>query len=230
METGIVVDNFDPTYKGRCKIRVYGRHTEVVGGEYAILDDDLPWAKPAPSGSTSGGNFNIPKVGQRVSVEVVDSFTILYHGPIAPNGDIQDLLYENAEDCENAKILLFDGEAKKDSDYVRIFYIPEKGLNIECHGHKILLTKYDDLKKKKKNGVKISIDDSSKDVNINTTGSVNLNCPTVNLTEDASEKLILGSKLMEKFNTHTHFCPGGTTNPPTTKITPLDFSKKIKIG
>ena len=57
METGIVVDNFDPTYKGRCKIRVYGRHTEVVGGEYAILDDDLPWAKPAPSGSTSGGNF-----------------------------------------------------------------------------------------------------------------------------------------------------------------------------
>ena len=230
METGIVVDNFDPTYKGRCKIRVYGRHTEVVGGEYAILDDDLPWAKPAPSGSTSGGNFNIPKVGQRVSVEVVDSFTILYHGPIAPNGDIQDLLYENAEDCENAKILLFDGEAKKDSDYVRIFYIPEKGLNIECHGHKILLTKYDGLQIEAKNGVKISIDDSSKDVNINTTGSVNLNCPTVNLTEDASEKLILGSKLMEKFNTHTHFCPGGTTNPPNTKITPLDFSKKIKIG
>ena len=230
METGIVVDNFDPTYKGRCKIRVYGRHTEVVGGEYAILDDDLPWAKPAPSGSTSGGNFNIPKVGQRVSVEVVDSFTILYHGPIAPNGDIQDLLYENAEDCENAKILLFDGEAKKDSDYVRIFYIPEKGLNIECHGHKILLTKYDGLQIEAKNGVKISIDDSSKDVNINTTGSVNLNCPTVNLTEDASEKLILGSKLMEKFNTRTHFCPGGTTNPPTTKITPLDFSKKIKIG
>ena len=230
METGIVVDNFDPTYKGRCKIRVYGRHTEVVGGEYAILDDDLPWAKPAPSGSTSGGNFNIPKVVQRVSVEVVDSFTILYHGPIAPNGDIQDLLYENAEDCENAKILLFDGEAKKDSDYVRIFYIPEKGLNIECHGHKILLTKYDGLQIEAKNGVKISIDDSSKDVNINTTGSVNLNCPTVNLTEDASEKLILGSKLMEKFNTHTHFCPGGTTNPPTTKITPLDFSKKIKIG
>ena len=76
----------------------------------------------------------------------------------------------------------------------------------------------------------VDLDDSSKDVNINTTGSVNLNCPTVNLTEDASEKLILGSKLMEKFNTHTHFCPGGTTNPPTTKITPLDFSKKIKIG
>jgi hypothetical protein len=228
METGIVVDNFDPTYKGRCRIRVYGRHTETVGGEYAILDDDLPWAKPAPSIGSSGGNFNIPKVGQRVSVEVVDQFTILYHGPIETNGGIQDLLYENADDCENTKVVLFDGE--KDSDYVRIYYIPEKGLNIECHGHKILLTKYDGLQIEAKNGVKISIDDSSKDVNINTTGTVNLNAKNVNLTEDASEKLILGSKLMEKFNTHTHFCPAGATAPPTTKITPLDFSKKIKIG
>lgn len=230
MQTGIVVDNFDPTFKGRCKIRVYGRHTEVIGGEYAILDDDLPWAKPAPSSSTGGGTFNIPKVGQRVSVEVVDPYTILYYGPVTPNGDIQDLLYENADDCENAKMVLFDGEAKKDSDYVRIYYIPETGLNIECHGHKILLTKYDGLQIEAKNGVKISIDESSKDVNINTTGTVNLNAKNVNLTEDASEKLILGSKLMEKFNNHTHFCPGGTTNPPTMKITPLDFSKKIKIG
>lgn len=228
METGIVVDNFDPTYKGRCRIRVYGRHTETVGGEYAILDDDLPWAKPAPSIGSSGGNFNIPKVGQRVSVEVVDQFTILYHGPIEANGGIQDLLYENADDCENTKVVLFDGE--KDSDYVRIYYIPEKGLNIECHGHKILLSKYDGLQIEAKNGVKISIDESSQDVNINTTGTVNLNAKNVNLTDDATEKLILGSKLMEKFNNHTHFCPGGMTNQPTSKITPLDFSKKIKIG
>lgn len=228
METGIVVDNFDPTYKGRCRIRVYGRHTETIGGEYAILDDDLPWAKPAPAISSSGGNFNIPKVGQRVSVEVIDPYTILYHGPIETNGGIQDLLYENAEDCENAKIVLFDGE--KENDYVRIYYIPENGLNIECHGHKILLTKYDGLQIEAKNGVKISIDESSKDVNIDTSGTVNLNCKNVNLTEDATEKLILGSKLMDKFNNHTHFCPNGITNTPTQKITPLDFSKKIKIG
>jgi len=190
----------------------------------------LPWAKPAPSSSTAGGTFNTPKVGDRVSVEVVDPYTILYYGPVTPNGDIQDILYENADDCENAKMVLFDGEAKEGSDYVRIYYIPENGLNIECHGHKILLTKYDGLQIEAKNGVKISIDDSSKDVNINTTGTVNLNAKNVNLTEDASEKLILGSKLMEKFNTHTHFCPAGATAPPTTKITPLDFSKKIKIG
>lgn len=228
MESGIVVDNFDPTYRGRCKIRVFGRHTETVGGNYVILDDDLPWAKPAPSTGSSGGVFNTPKVGQRVSVEVVDAYTIFYHGTIETNGEIQDILYENAEDCENAKVVLFDGT--KDSDYVRIFYIPENGLNIECHGHKILMTKYDGLQIEAKNGVKISIDESSGDVNIDTKGAVNLNCDKVNLTEDATEKLILGTKLMEKFNSHTHFCPGGTTAEPITKITPGDFSKKIKVG
>lgn len=228
METGIVVDNFDPTFKGRCRIRIYGRHTETVGGEYLILDDDLPWAKPAPANSSGGGNFNIPKVGERVSVEVFDQYTILYHGPIYTNSGVQDILYENADDCENTKIVLLDG--KVDGDYVRIYYVPEQGLDIECHGHKIQLTKYDGLKIEAKNGVKLSIDESSRDVNIETTAAVNLNCNEVNLTDSATEKLILGTKLMEKFNTHTHFCPGGTTNPPTTKITPLDFSKKIKIG
>lgn len=222
METGIVVDNFDPTYKGRCKIRVYGRHTETIAGEYVILDDDVPWAKPF------GGNFNIPKIGQKVSVDVVDPYTIIYYGPVETNSGVQELMYNNADDCENTMVVLFDGE--EGGDYVKIFYLPENGLNIECHGHKILMTKYDGLKIEAKNGVKISIDDSSKDVNIKTDGAVNLNCKNVNLTEDATEKLILGTKLMEKFNTHTHFCPGGTTNPPTQKITPNDFSNKIKIG
>lgn len=226
MRTGIVVDNFDPKYQGRLKIRVDGMHTETVCGEYAILDDDLPWAKPAPT----TGEFSTPAVGQRVSVEVVDQYTIFYHGRIDADRNVQDILYENAEDCENARILMSDGVSGKDEDYVRIYYIPESGLNIECHGHKILLTKYDGLKIEAKNGVKISVDDGSKDINIDTTGAVNLNCSSVNLTDEATEKLILGTKLMEKFNTHTHFCPGGTTNPPITKITLGDFSKKIKIG
>ena len=42
MKTGIVVDNYDPLYKGRCKIRVFGLHSETICGQYLILDDDLP--------------------------------------------------------------------------------------------------------------------------------------------------------------------------------------------
>ena len=54
MKTGIVVNNFDPTYKNRCQIRVYGLHTQTVNGQYIILDDDLPWALPAPANTSSG--------------------------------------------------------------------------------------------------------------------------------------------------------------------------------
>lgn len=224
MESGIVVDNFDPIFKGRCKIRVYGRHTETVGGEYVILDDDLPWAKPA----IAGGSFKVPKIGQRVSVQVVDPYTILYYGPVTTDCGVQDILYENADDCENAQILLVDGEIG--GDYVKIYYIPEEGLDIECHGHKICLTKYDGLKIEAKNGAKITMDESSKDINIDTTGNINLNCANINLSNEAVEKLVLGDRLMEVFNNHTHFCPGGTTNTPTEKLTPKDFSRKIKIG
>ena len=55
MKTGIVVDNYDPLYKGRCKIRVFGLHSETICGQYLILDDDLPWSSPAPSAGSSNG-------------------------------------------------------------------------------------------------------------------------------------------------------------------------------
>ena len=32
MKTGIVVNNYDPTFKNRCQIRVYGVHTKTVNG------------------------------------------------------------------------------------------------------------------------------------------------------------------------------------------------------
>ena len=40
MKTGIVVNNYDPTFKNRCQIRVNGLHTQKVGGQYVIIDDD----------------------------------------------------------------------------------------------------------------------------------------------------------------------------------------------
>ena len=49
-------------------------------------------------------------------------------------------------------------------------------------------------------------------------------------TSKAEEKLILGSKLQQIFNNHTHFTGSGKTSTPHQKITPDDFSKKIKIG
>lgn len=232
MKTGIVVNNYDPTCKNRCQIRIYGIHTETVDGKYVILDDDLPWALPAPSTSSSGGNYAVPEVGSRVYVDVKDAYNIVYYGPVEVNGDVKEILHDNAEDSENLKVLAYAETYNDDGtkDYVKIYYLPEIGLKIECNGNHITMPKYDSLEIQTKNGAGLSIDTRTNDITIHTDTKVNLDCKEVNLTENASERVILGSKLMEKFNTHTHFVPGGTSNPPIQKLTPNDFSNKVKIN
>ena len=232
MKTGIVVNNFDPTCKNRCQIRVYGVHTQTVNGKYIILDDDLPWALPAPSSGGSGGNYAVPKVGTRVYVDVKDTYNLVYYGPVEINSTVKDILHDNAEESENLKVIAFSEDFNKDGtkDYVKIYYLPEKGLTIESNGNLISLPKYDQLEIKTKNGAGFSIDTKTNDITIHTESKVTLDCKEVKLTKDAEESIVLGSKLMEKFNTHTHFVPGGVSNAPIQKITPGDLSKKIKIG
>ena len=82
MQTGIVVSNHDPLFKGRCKIRVNGKHTEKINGRYVIFDDDLPWASPAQSDSNNLGSFGLPNIGGRVYVEMKDNYTIFYYGSV----------------------------------------------------------------------------------------------------------------------------------------------------
>ena len=51
---GVVEDRDDPEKLGRCKIRIFGLHTENVG---LLPTDDLPWAvpmQPITSAATSG--------------------------------------------------------------------------------------------------------------------------------------------------------------------------------
>ena len=97
MKTGIVVDNYDPLYKGRCKIRVFGLHSETICGEYLILDDDLPWSAPAPNIGSSNGSFNIPSIGERVYVNADDPYNIQYYGQVEIKSSIKDLQYKNTE-------------------------------------------------------------------------------------------------------------------------------------
>jgi hypothetical protein len=77
---------------------------------------------------------------------------------------------------------------------------------------------------------KISLDNISGDINIKTDGNVNLNCNKIVICEGAEDTLVLGSKLMEKFNNHTHFAgDAAVTNPPIEKLQPDDFSRNIRI-
>ena len=231
MKTGIVVDNYDPLYKGRCKIRVIGLHSETFNGEYLILDDDLPWSSPAPNVGSSNGSFNVPNVGERVYVNADDPYNIQYFGRVEVKSAIKDLQYKNTEMSDKLKVIAYsEDDMEGERDYLKIFYLPEEGLTIECNGNSILLTKYDNLLIKNNKGAEISLDNVSGDINIKTDGKVNLNCDSIVLGGDAADTIVLGSKLMEKFNNHTHFTGDSViTNPPIEQLQPNDFSRKIKI-
>lgn len=231
MKTGIVVNNYDPTFKNRCQIRVNGLHTQKVGGQYIILDDDLPWALPGPN-PTSGGNYSVPRIGDSVYVDVKDTYNIIYYGPVEIRGDVKDLLYENAEDSDRLKMVAFSEDYNDDGtkEYMKIYYLPEKGLTIECNGNLISMPKYNSLEIKTKGGAGFSIDTSTNDITIHTDANVKVDCKELKLTADAEEKLILGSRLMEVFNNHRHFTSDGQSSQPIEQLTPNDFSKKIKIG
>lgn len=232
MKTGIVVNNYDPTFKNRCQIRVYGIHTQTVNGQYVILDDDLPWALPAPSQNYNGGSYSVPKKGDRVYVDVKDAYNIVYYGTVDVRGNVKDLMSENADASDRIKVIAFSEDYNDDGskDYMKIYYLPEKGLTIECNGNLISLPKYNMLEIKTQGGAGFSIDTRSNDITIHTDSKVNLDCNNINLTPDAEEKLILGSKLMKVFNEHRHFTSDGQSSTPIQQITVNDFSKKIKIG
>lgn len=231
MKTGIVVDNYDPLFKGRCKIRVFGLHTEHICGEYLILDDDLPWSCPAPNGGSSNGSFNVPNIGERVYVNADDPYNLQYFGQVEVKSSIKDLQFKNTEMSDKLKVITFsEDNIEGELNYVKIFYLPEEGLTIDCNGNSILLTKYDGLKIKNNKGAEILMDNVSGDINIKTTGTVNLDCGKVSIGGDATDNIVLGSKLMEKFNNHTHFTgDAAITNPPIEKLQPNDFSRNIKI-
>lgn len=231
MKTGIVVNNYDPKFKNRCQIRVFGLHTQQVKGQYVILDDDLPWALPGPN-PTTNGIYSVPKVGDRVYVDVKDTYNITYYGPVEIRGNVKDILYNNAEDSDKVKVIAFSEDYNDDGskDYMKIYYLPEKGLTIECNGNLISMPKYNLLEIKTKGDVGFTIDTRTNDITIHTDANVKVDCKELKLTKDAEEKLILGSKLMEVFNEHTHFTSDGQSSKPIKQLTPNDFSKKIKIG
>ena len=232
MKTGIVVNNYDPKCKNRCQIRVHGIHTQTVNGQYVIIDDDLPWALPAPNPSGNGGYYSVPNVGDRVYVDVKDNYNIVYYGNVEIQGDVKKILNDNADASEKLKVIAFSEDKNDDGtvDYMKIYYLPEKGLTIECNGNLISLPKYNSLEIKTKGGAGISIDTMTNDINIHSDTTINLNCDKINITADAAEKLILGKKLMDKFNNHKHFTSDGQSSEPIQKITVDDFSKRIKIG
>jgi len=102
---GVVINNEDPTFSGRAKVRVFG----VMDG---VVDNHIPWATPINSkfyASSGGGSLSIPKLGQIVRVRF--NGDDIYAPEIMSLQNIDnDLINIIKEDYQGTHVLLYDPE------------------------------------------------------------------------------------------------------------------------
>jgi len=132
---GEVVDNNDPLFMGRCRVRVYGMFDGTVSMDdpksaYNIPDEDLPWAYPAGStifggGSEKGaGSLSVPKLGTKVKITF--SGGNFYSPEYVGIQDVNTAVIDEVKaSYQNAHVLFFDEDEK-----VKIVYTPAKGLEM----------------------------------------------------------------------------------------------------
>lgn len=117
---GIVVNSDDPTFSGRCQIKVFGLHE-------GIENDHLPWAVPMNSPIFAGdgaGSISIPKIGHfaRVRFSNGDLYSPEYY--VIQNIDTE-LIKRIKDDYQGTHVLLYDP-----LEELTIIFQPESGIQI----------------------------------------------------------------------------------------------------
>lgn len=145
MAIGIVEDNDDPLYKGRVKVRVFGKldqnEEDDPEKDFNIPTDCLPWARPKfteAGGIRGAGNLSIPKLGSIVNIDYEDGneYAPMYSSYKCVS---DELIEEIKNSYRNAHVLLYDtvfGDKKdgkeysndREGEYIKIFFTEEKGL------------------------------------------------------------------------------------------------------
>lgn len=148
---GVVEDNTDPLFEGRCRIRVLGKMDQRVNledpnSEYVLPKDKLPWARAANAttggSDTGGGCFDPPKLGTVVEVGFDNGnlYTPVYHHAVYISDEVKE---EIQGSYENAHVLIYDtafgqsisdnGEVSNDRDGegIKVFFTEEKGFTID---------------------------------------------------------------------------------------------------
>jgi hypothetical protein len=117
---GVVINNQDPTFAGRAKVRVF----DVMNG---IIDEHVPWATPINSTIYSGdgaGNMSVPKLGQFVRIRFCNGD--LYSPEITALQNIDSTLIETIkEDYQGTHVIAYDPDFG-----LNIIHQPESGLLI----------------------------------------------------------------------------------------------------
>ena len=127
---GVVVDNKDPEFRGRAKIRVFGIFDQLE-------DADLPWSyqRFEQSYGLGGGSgrISVPKLGSVVHVQFNNGN---YYSPEykAVQELSPDLIEEIRASYDGAHSLIYDGIER-----LKIYYTVEKGLVIDLKESKIII-------------------------------------------------------------------------------------------
>lgn len=119
---GIIVNNLDPLFSGRCQVRVFRLMD-------SIHVDHLPWAVPINSTVFAGdgaGSISIPKIGQIVRVQFNNGDLYSPEYTTIQNIDTQ-LIDKIKDDYEGTHVLLYDPDEELNVIYQRnlgfqIFY------------------------------------------------------------------------------------------------------------
>jgi hypothetical protein len=128
---GVIVDNKDPEFRARCRVRVFGVFDD-------IHDSDLPWAFQRfdiSFGDNGGsGRVSIPKLGSIVHVQFNNGN---YYAPEykAVQELSKDLISEIQNSYEGAHSLIYDGIEK-----IKIYYTVAKGLVIDLKNSTIIIS------------------------------------------------------------------------------------------
>lgn len=205
---GRVIYNEDPTFSGRCKVKVFGLFDDLP-------DENVPWFVPANSnifGTEGGGSLSVPKVGDIVRVRFSNSdyYSGEYTGLqcIDPN-----LVNEIKDDYQDSQVILYDA-----ANEVTIIYQRMTGLKLYHRGATIVIDPTGNIQLKHQNNANvieindndINIVSGSTDENNSATGTINIssgsvvninsttaniNADHVNIGNSPSQPAVLGRKL-----------------------------------
>jgi len=102
---GVIVDNNDPTFSGRARIRVFGIFNELE-------TEHIPWATPINStifGGGGAGSISIPKIGQFVRIQFNNGDIYAPEYTSIQNID-SELINKIKEDYIGTHVILYDSE------------------------------------------------------------------------------------------------------------------------
>lgn len=243
LETGIVVENIDPDKEGRVKV-AFEWFDEGTKSEWCRLAELY-------AGPGYGACF-VPEVGTQVVLAFMKGSM---HEPIVLGG-----LYSHKhkpptdrqrDEEKNQKLIrtkgghsiLLDDTANKQKVVVRThgghhITLDDQSGTISIHnsnGAEIEIAKTGSISLSTGKGQKVTLDVPGNAINLSaatitlSATTVTLSAPNVQLggTDFGS---VLGDKLQELFNSHTHPNAPGSTLPPSQQMTGAQMSKKVRTG